>query len=222
MALASRRGAGLLLLALAAGPSPAAEAGGGLSRGQVVYLPAYPQVYHGSRQDYALTTTILIRNTDPAESLTLAAVDYHDATGRKLRSLLPGRPALLAPLASLRLVVDKESPREELAAGTSVLVRWEAKRPINPPLLDRSPSAPPAAGHRLHLPGEGARRAPLKAAGRGQAHSPGRRRAQGVVPWFRPAAGWESTLPPPQDRPPRVSSTSWPLPKSPAKGGLRP
>ncbi|RCK78839.1 MAG: hypothetical protein OZSIB_0989 [Candidatus Ozemobacter sibiricus] len=104
------------------------------STGQTVYVAVYSHIYFGDRlAPFLLTATVMVRNTDPHQSILVEAADYFDTDGRKVRTLLE-QPTRLPPLASLRFVI----PESDTAggAGASVLVRWSAGRPANPPLIE--------------------------------------------------------------------------------------
>ncbi len=121
-----------LLLALV----PAAGLCGGpqLSAGQQLYVPVYSHIYIGDKErPFNLAVTLSIRNTDPASGLRLTAVDYYDTEGRLVRSYLEG-PRELGPLASIRYVVAEKDV--EGGSGANFLVRWEAAKPINAPVVE--------------------------------------------------------------------------------------
>lgn len=53
---------------------------------RTVYAPDYAHIYHGTEEDrYALTTTLSIRNTNPARSITVESVRYFDTQGEFAR-----------------------------------------------------------------------------------------------------------------------------------------
>lgn len=104
------------------------------SSGQTVYVAVYSHIYFGDRlSPFLLTATVMVRNTDPHQSIVVETADYFDSDGRRVRALLD-QPTRLPPLASLRFVI----PESDTAggAGASVLVRWSATRPANPPLIE--------------------------------------------------------------------------------------
>ncbi len=128
-----RRWAALLAaagLCFAAAPAMA----GGLSRGQLVYVPVYSHVYYGDREQPLLLTAILsIRNTDPAHPITITQADYFDTEGRLIRKYLT-QPLTLKPLGSTRFVI-KESDTKG-GSGANFLVRWQAETEVNEPILE--------------------------------------------------------------------------------------
>jgi hypothetical protein len=122
-----------LLLALFLIISPGLAAPLPLSRGQLVCVPVYSQVYFGDRpQSFNLSVTLSLRNVDPARPIEITSVRYLDEKGKLVREYAP--PAVtLAPLASTRFYI-KES---DIAAGSEAcfLVRWQAGQKVAPPII---------------------------------------------------------------------------------------
>ena len=105
-----------------------------LSQGQLLYVPVYSHIYIGDRErPFNLAVTLSIRNTDPGGGLRLTAVDYYDTEGRLVRSYLDA-PRDLGPLASIRYVVAEKDVKG--GSGANFLVRWEASKPINYPVVE--------------------------------------------------------------------------------------
>ncbi|BDV00688.1 hypothetical protein TDMWS_07730 [Thermodesulfomicrobium sp. WS] len=117
---------GVVLAAQAAWAGPVRE--------QTVYVPVYSHVYHGDRErPFLLAATVAVRNVDRAISITVVSIDYYDSDGRLLRRLV-AEPRVIAPLASLRVVI----PESDAAGGSgaSCVVRWQAERPAAPPVVE--------------------------------------------------------------------------------------
>lgn len=115
-------------------PSGWAEDNFPLSKGQMVYVPAYSHIYMGDReQPFLLAVTLSIRNTDPASSMTVSRVGYFDSEGRLLREYME-RPLVIKPFSSTRIVI-KESDAEG-GSGASFHVRWHAEKAINQPIIE--------------------------------------------------------------------------------------
>ena len=113
---------------LSAEPAPA------LSQGETIYVPAYSHIYVGSNeQPFLLTVTLSIRNIDPANSLTVTAVDYYETQGMFLKKYLTA-PVILKPLESLRYVVPERD--KSGGSGANFIVKWQAKKPVNPPIIE--------------------------------------------------------------------------------------
>ena len=112
------------------------DAGSAVGRpvGQTVYVPVYSHIYSGDRErPIYLAATLSIRNTDPAVSILVTAVDYHDSKGRLLKKYVDA-PIELSQMASMRYVVKKSD--KEGGSGANFIVKWESKRGATPPLIE--------------------------------------------------------------------------------------
>ncbi len=104
------------------------------SKGQTVYVSAYSHVFTGPRANpYNLAITLAVRNTDPANSLTVTAIDYHDHNGRLIRRYASA-PLGLAPLASSYVHLEEKDTSGGFAP--KFIVRWEASRPVTQPVIE--------------------------------------------------------------------------------------
>lgn len=105
-----------------------------LSSGQTIYVPAYSHIYSGDREaQFALTTTLSIRNIDPDHAITITRVDYYESAGKRLRAYLT-EPLQLGKLGSARYVV----PERDVAGGSGAnfIVEWNAARSVNAPIVE--------------------------------------------------------------------------------------
>jgi len=132
---ARRMAAGVLLSVLLALPIGAAAAEGpGRSRGQRVYVPAYTHVLIGDRSTpFNLAATLSVRNTDPANAVTVTAIDYYDGSGRLAKRHLE-RPHVLRPLAATEVFVPESDTSGGF--GASFLVTWTAGAAATPPVIE--------------------------------------------------------------------------------------
>jgi hypothetical protein len=105
-----------------------------LLMGQSVYVPIYSHIYHGDREKpFDLAATLSIRNTDPGIDITILATDYFDSTGKLLKNYVK-EPIKLNKLATIRYVI--KSSDKSGGSGAKFIVRWEAKVPVNKPLIE--------------------------------------------------------------------------------------
>jgi hypothetical protein len=127
--------AGVLLSVLLALPIGAAAAEGpGRSRGQRVYVPAYSHMLIGDRSTpFNLAATLSVRNTDPANAVTVTAIDYYDGSGRLVKRHLE-RPRVLRPLAATEVFVPESDTSGGF--GASFLVTWTAEAAATPPVIE--------------------------------------------------------------------------------------
>lgn len=118
----------ILALTIFAGPAQAQHA-----QGQLVYVPAYSQVYYGDKpHPFLLTTTLCVRNTDPRRALQLISVEYHGSHGQLLRAMLD-KPMQIKPLSSAHFIVAESDTSG--GVGACFLLRWQADGKINKPLI---------------------------------------------------------------------------------------
>jgi hypothetical protein len=117
-------------------PAPGWSATGDvrLSQKQTVYVPVYSNVYSGPRKrPLQLEATLAIRNTDPSATLRITAIDYYDTAGKLVRRHLK-RPQTLGPLASADVHIEERDVSGGF--GANFIVRWEADRIINTPVIE--------------------------------------------------------------------------------------
>ena len=105
-----------------------------LSKKQTVYVPVYSNVFSGPRKrPLQLEATLSIRSTDPSAALRITAIDYYDTGGKLVRRYLE-RPRILGPLASTYIHIEERDVSGGF--GANFIVRWEADRIINTPLIE--------------------------------------------------------------------------------------
>jgi hypothetical protein len=103
-------------------------------RGQTVYVPAYSHIYHGNREaPFYLTVTLSVRNTDPANSITLVSVEYFDTGGKLLKSFLKAEEKL-NPMGSVEYVVGESDVSG--GAGANFVVRWKSDSKVTAPIIE--------------------------------------------------------------------------------------
>jgi hypothetical protein len=104
------------------------------SKGQTIYATAYSYVLMGSgEQKFPVTSTLVVRNTDPSNAIVLTTVEYRDSKGQHLRHYVE-EPITIGPLASMEFVVkDSDSTGGH---SPSFIVRWEAKGTVNAPVVE--------------------------------------------------------------------------------------
>ncbi len=133
-----RRAFAALLFAACAASAPAQEPPPP-SAGQTLYLPIYSDLWHGdlgSRNlpdKTALSALVSIRNTDPAQPIRVLSARYHDTQGKLLRDFVP-KVRSVPPLGTLELFIERAESAG--GSGASFLIRWQADRPVNPPVVE--------------------------------------------------------------------------------------
>ena len=112
----------------------AAEPASGLSSGQLLYVPAYSDIYVGnSERPFQLTVTLSIRNIDPIKEITVRSVKYYETKGVFIKSYIE-KPVVLQPMETLRYVIPEKDTRG--GSGANFMVRWHAASPVNPPIVE--------------------------------------------------------------------------------------
>lgn len=70
-------------------PVPEVFAGAKLTRGQTVYVPAYSHVLFGDKADsFNLAVTLIIRNVDLINPITINEINYFDSEGKLVKKFL--------------------------------------------------------------------------------------------------------------------------------------
>ncbi len=105
-----------------------------VSKGQTVYVSAYSNVFTGPKAlPFNLATILCVRNTDLANAITVTSIDYYDTNGKPVRKYL-NRPMTVNPLASTYIYLEEKDTTGGL--GANFIVRWEAGRVINAPIIE--------------------------------------------------------------------------------------
>ncbi len=105
-----------------------------LSKGQILYVPAYSHIYSGNRENpFLLTVTLSIRNIDSRHQIKVTLVDYYETQGKLLKKLID-KPIILNPLESLRYVIPERD--KSGGSGANFLVEWQSDKLINPPIVE--------------------------------------------------------------------------------------
>ena len=105
-----------------------------LSKGQLVYVPAYSHIYSGNREKpFLLTVTLSIRNIDPIHQIRITVVDYYETQGKLLKKYID-TPKTLNSLESLRYVI----PERDKSGGSwaNFIVKWHSDIPVNQPIIE--------------------------------------------------------------------------------------
>ena len=105
-----------------------------LSKGQTIYVPAYSHIYSGNREKpFLLAVTVSIRNIDPKNPISITSINYYETQGKLLKIYLE-KPAVLAPLGSLRYIVPEGDKTG--GSGANFIVEWRSDKPVNPPIVE--------------------------------------------------------------------------------------
>nr|WP_238326383.1 DUF3124 domain-containing protein [Desulfuromonas acetoxidans] len=124
----------VLVIVLLTVSSSLAEHPAKLSSGQTLYVPVYSHVYSGPNgQPFQLAVMLSIRNTDPRQSLTVTTLDFYNNDGHLVHHYM-SVPITLGPLASHHVFIEENN--QQGGFGANFIVRWQAKKAINAPLVE--------------------------------------------------------------------------------------
>ena len=105
-----------------------------LSKGQTLYLPVYSQLFVGTGQiPLNMSANVSVRNTDPANPITVLSADYYDTEGTLVKKYLDKRIEL-KPMGSSYVYIktaDKTNGR-----GATFIIKWKSKAPVNQPIAE--------------------------------------------------------------------------------------
>ena len=105
-----------------------------LSEGEMVYVPVYSHIYVGIKGNpFDLSISLIIRNTDPNEAITIFAVSYYDSNGRLVRNYLE-KPLRLGQMGTADFFVSESDTSGGF--GASFLVKWKSTTKVNEPVIE--------------------------------------------------------------------------------------
>ncbi len=105
-----------------------------ISKGQLVYVPAYSNIYISNRsQKFNLTVTLVIRNVDLKQPITIQSVDYFDTHGKLIRKYIDHAVRLDAFQGMHYIVQQKDDAG---GAGAKFLVQWTSGIPVDIPIIE--------------------------------------------------------------------------------------
>ena len=105
-----------------------------VATGQVLYVPAYSQIFHGANRDSLdLAVTLTVHNTDLDNTIVLQSVRYYDTDGEFVRDYVD-TPMEVSALATIGFFV----PENDLSGGwgANFIVEWVAETPVHEPIVE--------------------------------------------------------------------------------------
>lgn len=124
------------------GPAPAAtgvfrpvdESDLQIVTGQIVYVPAYSEIFYGDAlQTMELAVTLAIHNSDTDAPIIIQSVEYFDTDGNLVRDYISD-PVEIPPLATTGFVVEDRD--NSGGWGSNFLVEWGAEQPVYEPVIE--------------------------------------------------------------------------------------
>ncbi len=105
-----------------------------LTTGQVVFVPAYSEVFYLDRtKTLNLTITLAVHNTDLQHPIIIKSVRYYDTNGSLVEEYMD-TPAQLAPMETLGIVLDQKDDRGGF--GANFIVEWAAETQVYEPVIE--------------------------------------------------------------------------------------
>jgi len=105
-----------------------------LSKGQVVYVPVYSNVFSSPKQvPFNLAAILSIRNTDMSNSITIVSADYYNTKGNLIKKYYQ-QAATLAPLESVYIYIPEENTAGGF--GANFIVKWSSAKEVNTPIIE--------------------------------------------------------------------------------------
>jgi hypothetical protein len=103
-------------------------------RGQTIYVPVYSQIYYENQQNqFHLSATLSIRNTDMTHPIIITSVRYYDTQGKLIKHYLE-QPVELSSLASMDFVVERTDTSG--GSGANFIVEWIATTTVSEPVVE--------------------------------------------------------------------------------------
>ena len=109
------------------------------SKGQLVYLPVYSHIYHGSLDrkgnpgKVMLSALVSVRNTDPKRPIRVTSARYFNTEGKLLREFVAA-PRTVPAFGTLELFVEQHD--ESGGSGANFAISWDAEAAVNPPVIE--------------------------------------------------------------------------------------
>ena len=105
-----------------------------ISKGQLIYVPAYSHIYSGDRErSFLLAVTLSIRNVDTKHQIKIVLVDYYETQGNLLKRHID-KSIILNPLESLRYVIPEKD--KSVGSGANFMVEWRSEKYVNEPIVE--------------------------------------------------------------------------------------
>jgi hypothetical protein len=105
-----------------------------LATGQVVFVPAYSEVFFIDREKTLnLAVTLAIHNTDLQHPIIIKSARYYDTYGNMVQEYAE-TPVQLAPMETMGIVLDQKDDRGGF--GANFIVEWAAETQVYEPVVE--------------------------------------------------------------------------------------
>ncbi len=105
-----------------------------LSKGQLIYVPVYSNIFSAPKKiPFNLASLLSIRNTDMTHSITVHTADYYDTKGNLVRKYYQ-QPITLRPLETTEIYIPEDDTSG--GVGANFIVRWSSVKEVNTPIIE--------------------------------------------------------------------------------------
>ena len=101
--------------------------------GQVIFVPAYSEVFYNNRNTLDVTITLTIHNTDLEHPIIIKSVRYYDTNGNLVHRYID-QPLQLAPMATNSIVIAGDD--KPGGVGANFIVEWVAETGVYEPVVE--------------------------------------------------------------------------------------
>jgi hypothetical protein len=101
--------------------------------GQVIFVPAYSEIFYDKNSTLDLTITLTIHNTDLKHPIIIKSVRYYDTNGNLVHKYID-QPLQLAPIATTSIVIASDDQRG--GVGANFIVEWVAETGVYEPIVE--------------------------------------------------------------------------------------
>ena len=103
------------------------------SRGQIIYVPSYTELYRYGDMKADAVSTVNIHNIDLKFSIKVTSVKGYDTSGQLVKNYLD-KPLVLGPLASKSFVASYQKNSD--GTGSNFIIKWESDHVVVAPLIE--------------------------------------------------------------------------------------
>ena len=97
------------------------------------YVPVYSHIYTDGGKAVLLESTLVIRNTDPDNTINIHSIDYYDTSGKRVRQFISEGYELNA-MSSAEYLVEKREVSG--GAGANFYIQWSNPNSASAPIFE--------------------------------------------------------------------------------------
>jgi hypothetical protein len=104
-----------------------------IATGQIIYVPAYSEIYYATDRTLSLAVTLSVHNTDLNHPIVLTSVRYYNTQGQLITEFL-SQPKQLEPLVATDFFIEQHDTSG--GVGANFIVEWVAEQPVYEPVVE--------------------------------------------------------------------------------------